>query len=101
MQLKISEKTGVMLDTDETTGEYDFKNQKNPSVCGVIVDKCSGHGFVQVSGGNEVTTKVGTGEKEYESEMRFVYVDILSGQTCMLYGAPTVLYVLPQTQSST
>jgi len=88
----ISGKTGIRLATEETTGENDFKLEKHPSVCGVVVDKGSERGYVQVSGGNENTTRVDTGQGE-----GFILVEILAGQTCMLYGSPTVLYICSQT----
>lgn len=85
-----------MLASDETTNELDtFKYRKNPDVCGVVIDKGSDAGFVQVSGGDKATTRVDTGQKDDKVGERFVYVDILSEQTCMLYGEPTVLYVSP------
>lgn len=85
-----------MLDVQETTGQlHQFPYETAPNACGVVVDKSSDHGFVQVSGGDKATTRVPTGAKNRDEE-RYVYVDILNGQTCMLYGQPTVLYVRPQ-----
>jgi hypothetical protein len=87
-RLKILGKLGVQLATEETSGQNDFKYEKHPSVCGVVVDKGSERGFVQVSGGNKETTKVETGR----GEAGFTFVEISDGQTCMLYGQPTVLF---------
>jgi len=93
---KISGKTDVILDEDEITGRPDyFEYERHPDACGVVIDKGSDHGFVQVSGGDKATTKVSTGQKDLGQE-RYVYVDILNEQTCMLYGRPTVLYIRPQ-----
>ena len=90
-QLKVSGKIGVQLATEETTGQNDFKYEKHPSVCGVVVDKGSERGFVQVSGGNKETTRVDTGR----GDTGFTFVEISEGQTCMLYGQPTVLFCYP------
>jgi hypothetical protein len=88
-----------VLASDETTNENGtFKYRKNPDVCGVVIDKGSDGGFVQISGGNKATTRVDTGQNDVKDGERFVYVDILSEQTCMLYGEPTVLYVSPVPQ---
>jgi hypothetical protein len=92
---KISGRKSVILDVDEITGQSDFKYERHPDACGVVIDKGSEHGFVQVSGGDKATTKVLTGQNDLDQE-RYVYVDILNGQTCMLYGRPTVLYIRPQ-----
>ena len=82
----------VEVDTNETTGENDFKYEKFPNVCAVVVDKRSGSGFVQITGGNRDTEIVHTGP----GESGFVKIDILDGQSCMLYGTPTVLYIRPR-----
>ena len=81
------------LAPDETTGENDFKYEKAPKVCAVVVDKNSGFGHAQISGGGKKTVIVYTGRGEKD----IVWADITSGQSCMLYGAPTVLYIHPRT----
>ncbi|KAF2741671.1 hypothetical protein M011DRAFT_472890 [Sporormia fimetaria CBS 119925] len=87
----VSEKENVQLASEETTGANNFAFEKSPKVCGVVVDKGSKRGFVQVSGGGKGTTRVATGEGA-----GFEFVAILEGQTCMLYGEPTVLYICPR-----
>ncbi|KAF2845020.1 hypothetical protein T440DRAFT_511851 [Plenodomus tracheiphilus IPT5] len=83
----VSGKEGIKLADEETTGQNDFKYRKYPSVCGVVVDKGSDRGFVQVSGGNEETKRVDTGR----GDTGFTFVEISEGQTCMLYGEPTAI----------
>lgn len=83
----MSGKGNVQVALEETTGENDFRYEKSPKVCGVVVDKGSERGFVQVTGGGK-TTRVDTGAGE-----GFEFIDISEGQTCMLYGQPTVLYI--------
>ena len=79
------------LASDETTGEGDFKFERAPNVCAVVVEQNSGYGWVQISGGGKIDiVYTGRGEKE------FVIVDIAAGQSCMLYGRPTVLYIHPK-----
>ena len=80
------------LAPDETTGEDDFKYERAPNVCAVVVDQSSGYGWVQISGGGKETKMVKTGQGGKE----FVIVDIAVGQSCMLYGRPTVLFVKPR-----
>ena len=79
------------LAPDETTGEEDYKFERAPDVCAVVVEQSSGYGWVQISGGGKVEiVRTGQGGKE------FVIVDIAVGQSCMLYGRPTVLFVKPR-----
>lgn len=96
---QISEKTGVQLAAEETTGGNDFKHAKYPNVCGVVVDKGSAQGWIQIQGGNKTTMKINTGPGENigPGEERFAFEEISDGQSCMLYGCPTVLYICPQT----
>jgi hypothetical protein len=56
------------------------------------VDKNSGRGYAQISGGGKDTLVIYTGRGEKD----FVMVDITAGQSCMLYGEPTVLYIRPR-----
>ncbi|RYO79255.1 hypothetical protein DL763_009349 [Monosporascus cannonballus] len=90
-QKEVNARGDIKLDEDETTGEDDFKYRQHPDVVGVVVDKGSGRGFVQISGqveGDTVRISTGRGRIGYE------YRDILEGQSCMLYGCPTVFFIL-------
>ncbi|KAJ6280877.1 hypothetical protein J3E71DRAFT_241156 [Bipolaris maydis] len=82
---QIMERTGVQLANEETSGENDFKHAKFPDVCGVVVDKGSGQGWVQIQGGKKATTKINTGPEEVvqqkEGKENFPLVEILDGQT--------------------
>lgn len=91
----ISGEVGVRLASHETTGENDFKYEKSPSVCAVVVDKGSVLGFAQITGGGKKTERINTGR----GDTGYVLANISSGQTCMLYGEPTVLYFSPWTES--
>lgn len=82
----------VELALEETTGEEDFKYEKSPNVCGVVVDKGSGRGYAQITGGGKDPRIIYTGR----GESGCVKAEILAGQTCMLYGRSTVLYILPR-----
>lgn len=87
----------VDIDADETTGEDSgdnaFRWEVGPDVCGVVVDKNSGIGFVQITGAGLPDQVIQTGPKE----TGFSLADIASSQTCMIYGCSTVLYVRPKT----
>jgi len=82
----------VEADSDETAGANDFKYEEFPNVCAVVVDLGSGQGFVRITGGGKETETFYTGR----GEQGFVSANISSGQTCMLYGLPTVLYIRPR-----
>jgi hypothetical protein len=82
----------MRLAPDETTGEDDFKYERAPTVCGVVVELSSGFGWAQISGGGGKVEIVKTGR----GETGFKIVDITDGQSCMLYGRPTVLYIHPR-----
>lgn len=90
----ISTKQGVKLASEETTADNDYKYQRSPNVCGVVVDKSSGRGYVQITGGGKDTEIVHTGR---DGDGGYCLLEISEGQSCMLYGRPTVLYILPQT----
>ena len=90
---EISGKDDVQLAPVETTGENDFRYEQSPNVSAVVVDKGSERGFVQITGGGKSTERVDTGR----GDKGFTLVEILTGQTCMLYGRPTVLYIQPRT----
>ncbi len=64
-----------------------------PDVCAVVVDKKSGGGFVQITGAGLPDQIIETGP----GETGFAIADIASGQTCMIYGSSTVLYIRPRT----
>lgn len=59
------------------------------------MDKGSALGYAQITGGGKKTEIIYTGR----GDTGYVLTNLLSGQTCMLYGEPTVLYVLPYTES--
>jgi len=84
--------SNVELFHDETTGANDFKYEEFPNVCGVVVDLNSGQGYAQITGGGKATEAFYTGR----GETGFIMAEISSGQTCMLYGQPTVLYIRPR-----
>ncbi|OBS20583.1 hypothetical protein FPOA_06940 [Fusarium poae] len=89
---QINGRDDVQLAPDETTAEDDFKYERSPQVCGVVVDLGSESGYVQISGGSKPTVKITTGLKEGE----FHFENISDGQSCMLYGRPTVWYIVPR-----
>lgn len=86
----------IIIDEDETNGKDDFKSERAPDVCAVVVDKGSGKGFVQITGGDKDTKIIYTGRGDTACER----ADISTGQTCMLYGTPTVLYARPSRKTS-
>jgi hypothetical protein len=88
----LSDYKNVRIAPDETTGENDFKNEQAPNVCAVVVDKNSGFGYAQITGGGKEPKIIYTGR----GETGYQLADISTGQTCMLYGEPTVLYACPQ-----
>lgn len=90
--VQIAGDDNVEIAPEETTGEHDFKYEQSPNVCAVVVDKNSGRGYAQITGGGKDTEIIYTGR----GDTGFVMVDITSGQTCMLYGRPTVLYIRPR-----
>ncbi|KAH7191098.1 hypothetical protein BFJ63_vAg17284 [Fusarium oxysporum f. sp. narcissi] len=89
---QINGRDDVQLAPDETTAEDDFKYERSPQVRGVVVDLGSESGYVQISGGGKPTVKITTGLKEGE----FHFENISDGQSCMLYGRPTVWYIVPR-----
>ncbi|EKV04223.1 hypothetical protein PDIG_90870 [Penicillium digitatum PHI26] len=54
----------VRIAPAETTGENDFKYEQWPNVCAVVVDKGSGRGYAQITGGGEEVHAVYTGRGE-------------------------------------
>ncbi|KAJ5094675.1 hypothetical protein N7456_010536 [Penicillium angulare] len=81
----------VRIASSETTGEHDFKYEEWPNVCAVLVDKSSGLGYAQITGGGKEVQIMYTGR----GETGYVLANISSGQSCMLYGNPTVLWIYP------
>ncbi|KAH1893074.1 hypothetical protein KXV57_003450, partial [Aspergillus fumigatus] len=77
----ISGKANLRLAPDETTGENDFKYEQWPKVCGVVVDKGSGYGYVQIStvGGKDTEiNKIHTGR---QGDRGYVFAEISTGQS--------------------
>ncbi|KAJ6050936.1 uncharacterized protein N7446_005564, partial [Penicillium canescens] len=54
----------VRIAPAETTGENDFKYEQWPNVCAVVVDKGSGRGYAQITGGGEEVHAIYTGRGE-------------------------------------
>ena len=77
--------------TGENTGKGAFKYERGPNVCAVVIDKNSGSGFVQITGGGFADQVIKTGPQETGFNM----AEIQSEQTCMIYGRSTVLYIRP------
>ncbi|RMZ71999.1 hypothetical protein GMOD_00006986 [Pyrenophora seminiperda CCB06] len=84
----------LRLANEETTELFKFKDY--PEVRGVVVDKGSDRGYIQVSGGRAATTMVETSKDKTGVE----FVEILKNQGCMLYGGATVLFCYPEGASS-
>ncbi|KAI8628767.1 hypothetical protein F5Y19DRAFT_476312 [Xylariaceae sp. FL1651] len=89
----INGKDNIRLDSDETTGANDFKYQIHPNVVGVVIDKGSQRGFIQISGDMPGSAKKIHTSPGMQGE-RYIFEEISEGQSCMLYGEPTVWYVL-------
>ncbi|CAI6091380.1 hypothetical protein V2G26_019101 [Clonostachys chloroleuca] len=91
-EIYIAGRDDVQLAPDQTTGEDDFKYKRSPDVGGVVIDRSSDSGYVQISGGTKAAVKIttGLGERGYHCEI------IAEGQSCMLYGRPTVWYIVPR-----
>lgn len=90
-KILISGNDRVQLAPEETTGENDFKYEQFPDVSAVVVDKGSGIGYAQITGGGKEVQAIYTGR----GETGYILVNISEGQSCMLYGDPTVLYIRP------
>ena len=96
--LSLTQTKGQSVDiyADETTGEDSgdnaFQWKAGTDVCGVVVDRNSGIGFVQITGSGLEDQVIQTGPKE----TGFTMAGIAPGQTCMIYGCSTVLYVRPK-----
>lgn len=81
----------MQIDTEETTGANDFTYKAFPDAVAVVIDLGSDRGFVQITGQEENSSRrIHTGKKKgYRLEW------LEEGQTCMLYGKPTVLFIVP------
>ncbi|KAK4073567.1 hypothetical protein Purlil1_13009 [Purpureocillium lilacinum] len=92
---QISGRSDLRIASEETTGENDFTYKQWPEVVGVMVDKGSDRGFVQISGeeGSEIV-RIHTGRGENDC----VFASVSEGQSCMLYGYPTVIFIYPVSQ---
>lgn len=89
---QIGGKPNLQLAANETTGDNNFTYKRWPEIVGVIVDQGSERGFVQVSGeegGEIVRIYTGRGKKEA------TFASVSEGQSCMLYGYPTVIFIYP------
>lgn len=85
----------LQADADETTSTGNFPFKKHGDVVGVMVDLSSDKGFVQISN-LEQSRRVDTGI----GSTGFKYEDIKEGESCMLYGYPTVFYLLKAPKDS-
>ncbi|KAK7972449.1 hypothetical protein PG988_006583 [Apiospora saccharicola] len=79
----------LQVDADETTATGNFPFKTSVDAVGVMVDLSSDKGFVQISN-LEQSRRVDTGS----GSKGFKYEDIKEGESCMLYGCPTVFYLL-------
>lgn len=80
---------------EESKGSFTYK--KSGEAAGVIIDRDSGRGYVQISRSREsdtVIVQTGRGVKGV------VYQEIPEGYTCMLYGDSRVWYVHQVDQKS-
>ncbi|QQK48047.1 hypothetical protein Pdw03_5682 [Penicillium digitatum] len=78
----------VRIAPAETTGENDFKYEQWPNVCAVVVDKGSGRGYAQITGGGEEVHAVYTGR----GETGYALANISHGQSCMLHQSFLCLF---------
>ena len=85
-----------MLDSNETVGAdngvaFETGGSGLGEICGAVIDKKSGTGFVCVSdqSSDYVSPRYQTGP----SETGYVVVEVKPGQTCMRYGSCAVLYI--------
>lgn len=90
--VQIGERSNLQLTPHETTGDNDFKYKQWPEIVSVMVDEGSGRGFVQILGdeGGEIV-RIYTGRGDIEC----VFASVSEGQSYMLYGYPTVLFIYP------
>lgn len=86
---KIAEKPEMQLEDDEVTANNDFQYRRSEDACGVVIDCNSDEGRVQISGKRKQLAQVETGLEHHGYEFR----QIQTGQSCMLYGRPTVLFL--------
>ena len=92
--LTLQTKQEVDIDDDETIGNGSFTWEVSPAVCGVIVYRDSQVGSVTVTGADESDEIVTTGP----GKTGVIMIVVKAGQTCMLSGHPTVIYIRPATR---
>ena len=91
---KTEDSDEVRLDDDVTTGRDDFPYKVGPDVNGAIIDRRSEVGRVVITGDKTPTRVIPTGPKE--TGARFIRVKIADGETCMIYGKSTLIYIKPR-----
>ena len=79
-----------MLETDITTGDGNFREW--PEVSAVVIDIGSGRGFVTIAGGGEILI-ISTGDSPVAGQPEFVLHHIQEGQSCIVHGSATVIFV--------
>jgi hypothetical protein len=89
---KIAGRNDVKLDDDETTGKNNFLYQVGPDVTGAVIDKRSETGRVAVTGHKTQVIKTGP----QQTGQRFVEIEIADGDTCMIYGFSSLIYIKPR-----
>ncbi|KAF8859503.1 hypothetical protein BDZ45DRAFT_725254 [Acephala macrosclerotiorum] len=91
------------IDQDEITGKDhgpgSFVSARAADAWKVVVDRWSDRGFVVVAGGSVEDRVCATGLDEHtgsSEETRFQDVEIHSGQTCVIYGRSTAIFIRPR-----
>ncbi|KAF4451433.1 hypothetical protein F53441_5601 [Fusarium austroafricanum] len=89
---RLKSKAKKLIDNEETTGANDFKYRAYPEVVAVVIDLGSDRGFVQISGQEEDSSRrISTGGQQ----QKYILEWLEDGQTCMLYGRPSVMFIVP------
>jgi hypothetical protein len=87
----------VRIDDEETTGALSgkdaFLSVEGPDVCGVVIDRWSERGSVQITGKGYDDVVITTGDRTVKEDI--VVEWIKPGQTCMLFYRPTVRFLRP------
>lgn len=83
----------VELDDCETTGENNYPYKVGPDVCGAVIDKRSGKGKVVITSGGD--SRVIQTDPQMPGD-QFDEVKIADGETCMIYGTSTIIYIRPR-----
>ncbi|KAH8650332.1 hypothetical protein BGZ60DRAFT_437099 [Tricladium varicosporioides] len=95
-QIIHSQEDQYKIDRDLTIGKDEgddaFPYEEAPNVRWVVIDKNSGSGYIQISGGGREARIITTGPKESGVE----YEEIHEDQACMIFGRSTVLYIRPK-----